>query len=135
MQVLMAVLDTDNSGGVSKEELAQWAREYDQKYKEWDGDNTPPLLSLLNPRKDKLSNEEKEAFESGWDHGEMNAVFELFDDNSNGLLDRQEVAAFMREIYDVKGGITAKQINQVIAYCDEDHDGAISKEEFMAYAY
>lgn len=46
MQMLMEVLDSNKDGYVTKEELAQWARGYDEKYKDWDGDTTAPLVIL-----------------------------------------------------------------------------------------
>jgi len=60
---------------------------------------------------------------------EMRVVFNTFDTDGSGFLDRNELANAFNNF---RGGLTAEEIDQLIADADTNGDGKVSFEEFVA---
>lgn len=59
----------------------------------------------------------------------MRSVFNSFDTDGNGFLDKDELANAFKGF---KGGLTTEEIAQLIADADTNGDGQVSYEEFAA---
>jgi len=60
---------------------------------------------------------------------EMRVVFNTFDMDRNGFLDRNELANAFNNF---KGGLMVEEIDQLIADADTNGDGKVNFEEFVA---
>ena len=60
---------------------------------------------------------------------EMHVVFNSFDTDGNGFLDKNELKNAFK---DFKGGLTDAEIDALIAEADVNGDGKVSFEEFVA---
>jgi Ca2+-binding EF-hand superfamily protein len=60
---------------------------------------------------------------------EIRVVFDSFDTDGNGLLDKDELKNAFK---DFKGGLTDKEVDTLIAEADTDNNGQVSFEEFVA---
>ena len=61
---------------------------------------------------------------------ELLAIFALIDEDENGVMDFSELLDLGKG---VSASFTAEKCRAVLGRMDEDHDGAITKEEFVAF--
>jgi calmodulin len=59
---------------------------------------------------------------------EMRSVFNSFDTDGNGVLDKNELKNAFK---DFKGGLTDEEVDALMAEADTNGDGQISFEEFV----
>ncbi|CAM9220220.1 unnamed protein product [Scytosiphon promiscuus] len=63
---------------------------------------------------------------------EINGAFEFFDKNSDGEIDRQEMAEIMRGLGDK---LSDSEIDLLINAADKNKDGTISMKEFVTFMF
>jgi calmodulin len=60
---------------------------------------------------------------------EMRVVFNSFDTDGNGFLDKEELKNAFK---DFKGGLTDEEVDALMVEADTNGDGKVSFEEFVA---
>ena len=69
----------------------------------------------------------KEESASKQELDELKQIFDQFDKDGNGKLDRDELTQLMKT---VNSDVTQQEVDQMIQHADCDNDGTISFEEF-----
>ncbi|TNV77983.1 hypothetical protein FGO68_gene1211 [Halteria grandinella] len=133
LDMIMALLDTDKSGFVSKEEFAAYAKAIDEAYPEDAESLIKRLSNNVTTDHDTVRWDErdKEQYDKGFEDARIKMVFEFFDDDHNDVLSRAEMKEFMVELYD--HALTDEQLDTAIAYCDTNFDGAVSYDELYVF--
>lgn len=125
--------DTDNSGALTKAELTKACRKAgfrgsDQDLKkifnaaDASGDGMITLdefLSAMGQQPEKVQTTSA-----------MRYVFNCYDTDGNGSIDRSEVKNIWA---DMKKVLKEEELERVMSWLDKDSDGKIEYEEFLAY--
>merc|ERR1711907_531506 len=104
------LFDTDGSGAIDASELC-----------------TAMAALGFNPKKSEIDKMVREMEKDGKE--EMLKGFAMFDDDKTGKI---SFANFKRVATELGEPLTDDQLKEIMAEADEDKDGEISKEEFLA---